>query len=317
MIENGHAGEMSRAQQREKQGERLSQVLKRVYEKTRFYQEKFDSSQVRPEDIQSVEDLYKLPFTTKEEVKAVFPYGLLTMPVSGVSHVTVNQGIALCYTQRDMETWQRLASRLLAAGEVNGASVFQLAIDQEKFRQHIALYNGAMQLGATLVPAATEDETQQIQWLRDFGVTALYGEPNYLLDLAHHLKTLGLSPYQLPLKVIFCSAQWLDEFLRSQLQLEYGVKVQAVYGMETLFGMPIAGECHLPNGLHLQEDAFCGEIIDPVTGEVLPEGMAGELVLTSLLLEAMPVVRYRTGLTAVLDDTPCSCGQPFVRIKKV
>lgn len=298
------------------QSQRLAQVVQRVYEKNFIYQRKLEQCQLQPQDIQHIEDISKLPFTTLEEVEAGFPYALLTMPVSGVAQVAVHGKTGYCYTRRDMEGWQTLVAGLLAAGGVNAASVFQLAVPPREMQKHLALYQGVLQLGATWVPTA-EDMGQQLRCLQEFGVTAIYGEPGYLLQLGESLEKAGVSPYQLPLQVIFTNAHVLGEALRSELQLRYGVKVVALWGTETPFAMPLAGECHLPDGLHIAEEAFYAEVIDPQSGGVLPAGEQGELVLTSLLLEAMPLLRYRTGIAVVLENTPCFCGQTSLRIKKI
>lgn len=303
------------------QNHKLNKVIERVYEKSLLYSQRMEDRDLQPEKIKGVEDLVKLPFTTRQDLADNYPYGMLTMPVSGVAYIHSNQSsqallTAMSYTNNDLIMWTELMSRLLVAGGVNRTSVFQVAMSGKSYAESFGLYNGARQLNATILPIIGKGGIEQGKVIQDFGVTGVFSTPEYMLKLSREMREKGKEPAELPLQTIFCNIQPWGEISCEKIRKEYQVQVVEIYGMDDVFGMGIGGECHCLNGLHLQEDCFYPEIIEPLSGETLPVGERGELVLTSLTLEAMPIIRYRTGIQGCLDDGGCPCGRTLIRFKK-
>lgn len=303
------------------QNEKLNQLIERVYEKSLLYKKRMDEANLQPAEINTVEDLSKLPFTDRQDIAQNYPYGLLVMPVSGTSyiHQTLDNAklpMAMSYTTNDMAMWTELMSRILVAGGVNVTSVFQVAVHGEQYSRCLGVHYGARKVGATVVPADGEHAAQQIALMQNFGVTGVFSTTEYLLELARKMRQMQYDPGELPLQVIFCDMQPNTQNNLGDVQKEYGISALEIYGLADIFGMGVGAECHVKDGVHIQEDCFYPEIIDPVSGQVLPAGQSGELVLTSLLLEAMPLVRYRTGICGYLDYSTCSCGRTLVRLKK-
>ena len=293
------------------QNEKLNQLMERVYEKSLLYNKRMNELGLQLTDIKTVEDLQKLPCTTREDLVDNDPYGLLLMPVSGTSYI--HQAYAtMSYTRNDMAMWSELMSRILVAGGINLTSVFQVAVNGKRYPQCLGVHYGARQAGATVVPADGENALLQIDLMKKFGVTGIFSTREYLLELAQVEGALG----ELPLQVIFCDLESQAQELIEDIQKKYGVPALEIYGLTDIFGMGIGAECYVKDGLHIQEDCFYPEIIEPDSGKVLPIGQCGELVLTSLLLEAMPLIRYRTGIIGHLDISSCSCGRTLVRFKK-
>ena len=303
------------------QNHKLNKVIERVYEKSLLYRKHMLKCGLEPEHIKTVDDLVKLPFTTRQDLVENYPYGLLTMPVSGVSYIhqskdRENKLAAMSYTSHDIGMWTELMSRILVAGGVNVTTVFQIAVSGQQYQECLGVSYGARQVGAALVPGNGENVTGQFDLMQNFGVNGIYSTPEYLLSLAQEVRIAGSKPEELPLQTIFCSLHSLSDELSERIKKEYGIKLIEIYGLDDVFGMGIGGECQCRDGLHLQEDCFFPEIINPVSGEVVVLGDAGELVLTSLSLEAMPMIRYRTGLHGYLDDSQCACGRTLIRFKK-
>lgn len=299
---------------------KIAKIIERVYEKSILYKNRFDECGVQPKDVTKVDELARIPVTTFQDIASNYPYGLLTMPVSGVSYIHKNQrgtlaNTAISYTKNDMAMWAELISRMLVAGGVNMTSIFQILSKTGECKNHYGMQYGVQQTGATWVTDTSNIE-QQIQEIQDFGVTAVYSNASYLLELAHEAEKVQVKLAELPLQVIFCDTQSITPSQGQEIQENYGIKPVEIYGMQDLWGMAIAGECHCQEGLHIQEDCFYAEVVHPISGQVLSIGEVGELVLTSLTLEAMPLIRYSTGILCSLDDTPCACGRTLVRMKK-
>lgn len=304
------------------QQDKLRQLMERVYEKSLLYNKKMTELEIQPADIHTMADLQKLPFTNRQDLVDNYPYGLLVMPVSGTSHIhqTGEQSerpVAMSYTRNDMAMWSELMARILVAGGINMTSVFQVAVAGKRYSQYLGVHYGARQAGASLVPANGDDILSQITLMKNFGVTGIFALPEYLLEIGAEIEKMGGATQELPLQVIFCDLQGKEQDVGQTVQQQYGVPVLEIYGLNDVFGMGIGAECYAKDGLHIQEDCFYPEIIEPTSGQVLPMGKRGELVLTSLLLEAMPLVRYRTGIMGYLDDSTCSCGRTLVRFKKL
>lgn len=303
------------------QNHKLNKVIERVYEKSLLYSKQMIEGGLKPQDIKTVDDLVKLPFTTRQDLAENYPYGLLTMPISGVSYIHKNQDIenqptAISYTNHDMVMWTELMSRILVAGGVNVTTVFQVAVSEEQHSGSLGVCYGARQVGATLVPGNGGSVAQQLTLMQDFGVNGIFSTPEYLRTLAECMRLVGGKSEELPLQMVFCDMQSLTENTCQEVKNEYGIRLIKIYGLDSVFGMGIGGECHCAVGVHLPEDCFFPEIIHPVREQVLSPGEIGELVLTSLTLEAMPMIRYRTGVQGYLDDSQCTCGRTLVRFKK-
>jgi len=312
---------LSRADMAAWQSYKVEKAIERVYEKSAFYKNRMIERGILPENITSLDELEKMPFTTKEDIAVNYPYGLLTMPISGVSYIhkaenAVNGNTALSYTRNDMIMWTELMSRMLIAGGMNVTSIFQMVGKPEEYAGSLGVYSGIQQIGATLVPVTIDSVADQIQLIQDFGVTSVFSHASHILALAQEARRMHSEPKELPLQNIFCDMQSLSESMGKEIEQVYGIRPVAIYGMYDIWGMGIAGECHCGDGLHLQEDCFYPEVINPKSGQVLTMGQVGELVLTSLTLEAMPLVRYRTGILCSLDDSPCACRRMLIRMKK-
>ncbi|MBC8015945.1 MAG: phenylacetate--CoA ligase family protein [Sporomusaceae bacterium] len=303
------------------QNHKLIKLVERVYEKSEFYHKRMEEHDVKPEGIKSVDDLVKLPLTNRSDVADNYPYGLLTLPISSVSYIHKSQDAdkmptAVGYTGNDMVMWTELMSRMLVAGGVNVTSVFQMALSGEQYPSRLGVCDGARQIGAAFVAAASDTISQQVLLIQDFGVNGVFSTAEYMLALAQEARNIGIDPKELPLHTIFCSIQSLEKNGFTEIEKEYGVQVLGIYGLDDVFGMGIGGECHCRDGIHIQEDCFYPEVVDPANGQVLPAGQRGELVLTSLIMEAMPLIRYRTGIQGYLDGDQCACGRTLVRLKK-
>jgi phenylacetate-CoA ligase len=303
------------------QAYKVEKVIERIYEKSALYKQRMEECGLLPEDITGLADLNKMPFTTSQDVAANYPYGLLTMPVSGVAYIHKTQGaanepIAISYTRNDMTMCTELMSRIVVAGGVNVTSVFQFLGNPKEYGASLGIYSGVQQTGATLLAVSTDSKIDQIHLIEDFGITAVFASASYMLQLAQEARRMGHKPEELPLQNIFCDIKFLTDSEKIEIQKKFERCPIEVYGINDIWGMGIAGECHCGDGLHIQEDCFYPEIIHPASGQVLPMGEVGELVLTSLTLEAMPFVRYRTGIRCFLDDTPCTCGRTLTRMKK-
>lgn len=320
MFWNEQVETLSRADMAIWQSHKLSKVIERVYEKSLLYSKHMIERGLQPKDIQTTADLAKLPFTAQQDLMNNYPYGLLTMPISGVSYIHTNhdgdEPIAICYTGNDMAMWTELMARMLVAGGVNVTTVFKVAISPEQYPESLGICYGARKAGAALVPGNSDQINRQLALIEDFGVNGIFSTPEYLLALAKEVRRAGGKPEELPLQILFSGMQPLTREFSEEIKKEYGKPLLEIYGLESVFGMGIGSECHYNNGLHLQEDCFYPEIIDPMSGQVLDIGERGELVLTSLSLEAMPIIRYRTGRHGYLDNNQCPCGRTLVRFQK-
>lgn len=321
MFWNQQVETLPRADMAVWQNHKLAKLFERVYEKSSFYNKRMEENDVKPDGVRTVDDLAKLPFTSLQDVADHYPYGLLTLPISSVSYIHKTQAadkmpIAVSYTENDMAMWTELMSRMLVAGGVNLTSVFQVALCGEQYPSRLGVCNGVRQIGAAFLAAASDTISQQMLQIQDFGVNGVFSTTEYMLALAGEARNTGIDPKELPLHTVFCSIQSLEKDGFAEIEREYGVQVSGIYGLEDIFGMGIGGECHCRDGIHIQEDCFYPEVVHPENGQVLPVGQRGELVLTSLIMEAMPLIRYRTGIQGFLDDCQCACGRTLVRLKK-
>jgi len=302
--------------------ERLQATLNRVHRSVAFYRARFDERRFDPGDLRTLEDLRRLPFTTRTELQEHHPYGLFAVPLREVvrlhaSTATGGRQVIVGHTARDIRTWGELAARVLVAGGVTRDDVVQIAFDYGIYPDGFGFHYGAERIGASVIPTSAARMAHQLEIMRDYRSTVLIAPPSVARSLADHLATEGIDSKTLFLRVGVFSAERWDEALRRDLESRLMVRAADAYAVGEVMGPGVAGECSARAGLHLQEDHFLAEIVDPATGQVLPPGATGELVLTTLTREAFPLVRYRTGDLTSLDRSACSCGRTLARIARI
>lgn len=306
---------------RELQLSRLQAVVKRVYERVPFYRQAMDAKGVKPEDIKSLDDLRRLPFTTKQDLRDNYPFGLFAVPMQEVVRIHASSGTTgkptvVGYTANDIAGWAELMARCFMMVGLSKDDVFQISYGYGLFTGGLGFHYGAERLGATVIPASGGNTRRQLMLMEDFGTTVLCCTPSYAAYLADEINAAGLRP-KLKLRAGIFGAEPWSENMRRELENKLEIDAFDIYGLSEVMGPGVAFECIHKNGMHIMEDYFLAEIIDPETGEPLPEGEKGELVLTSLTKEAFPVIRYRTRDITRLHREPCPCGRTFVRMEKV
>ena len=312
---------MSRDELEQLQLERLQSTMNRVHKNVTHYQKRFNELGVIPEDMQSLSDLMRLPFTTKEDLRLNYPYGMFAVPLREVVRIhsssgTTSKPIVVGYTKNDIRMWSNLAARFMTAAGVTHDDVVQIAFHYGLFTGAFGLHYGAETIGASVIPTSTGNTEKQIMIMQDYRTTALVCTPGYAIVLAERMEWMGIDPKRLSLKVgLFGGEPW-SETMRREIESRLCLSATDNYGLSEVIGPGVAGECLCKNGLHLCEDAFIPEIIDSETGVPLPPGSVGELVLTTLTKEAFPMIRYRTGDITCLDYAKCDCGRTLVRMKK-
>ncbi len=313
---------MPREELRELQLERLKETVKRVYERVPHYTKAFDEAGVKPEDIKTLDDLTLLPFTTKDDLRENYPFGMFAVPLKEVVRIhsssgTTGKPTVVGYTKNDLETWSELVARFLIAGGVTDEDVIQNAFGYGLFTGSFGLHYGAEKIGATVIPISSGNARRQIMVMQDFGTTALVCTPSYALYLLELAEEMGVSRGDLKLKHGLFGAEPWSESMRKEIESKLGITATDNYGLSEVIGPGVAGECLERNGHHIFEDHFIAEVIDPETGEALPIGERGELVFTTLTKEAFPVIRYRTRDISSLNDEPCPCGRTLIRMERV
>lgn len=313
---------MDREQLREVQSQRLVDTVKRVYFNVPHYREKMQSVGLEPGDIKGVDDVYKLPFTTKQDLRDTYPYGMFAVPLSEIIRVHASSGTTgkptvVGYTRKDIDTWAELVARVLTGVGAGRNSVVQVAYGYGLFTGGLGLHYGTERMGATVIPISGGNTSRQIMLMQDLGTTVLACTPSYALYIAETMDELGIKKEDLKLKAgIFGAEPWSDN-MRRELEDRFGIKAIDIYGLSEVMGPGVACECVEQNGLHIFEDHFIPEVIDPDTGEVLPPGSVGELVITTITKEGLPVIRYRTRDITSLNVEPCACGRTHVRMHRV
>lgn len=313
---------IGRNQLRALQLERLKETLHRVYQRVPFYRSLFDQHGVHPDDLRSLEDIRKFPFTTKLALRDNYPYGLFAVPIKEVVRLHASSGttgkpIVVGYTRNDLETWAGLVARIVTLAGVTDEDVAQITFGYGLFTGAFGLHNGLEKVGATIVPSSVGNSQKQIMLMKDFGTTVLVGTPSYALHLAEEARRMGVSPGDLKLRVGLFGAEAWSENMRSELERAWGIKATDNYGLSEVMGPGVSGECIEALGMHINEDHFLAEVIDPETGEPKGPGEEGELVITTLTKEAFPVIRYRTRDITTLNLDPCVCGRTLARMRKV
>ncbi|MBQ7522244.1 MAG: phenylacetate--CoA ligase [Clostridia bacterium] len=303
------------------QNEKLVKQVKYVYDNVKYYRDLMDKKGVKPEDIQSTDDLYKLPFLKKDDLREAYPFGLLATDIKNCVRIqstsgTTGKRVVAFYTQNDVDMWEECCARaIVAAGGTNG-DVCQVAYGYGLFTGGSGLHGGSHKVGCLTLPMSSGNTDRQIQFMMDLNSTILCCTPSYAAYIGETLKEKGYKPEDNKLKAgIFGAEPWTEE-MRRDIEKSLGIKAYDIYGLTEISGPGVAFECEEQNGMHINEDHFLVEVIDPDTGEVLPEGSKGELVFTSLDKEAFPLLRYRTRDICVLSREKCSCGRTFVKMTK-
>jgi phenylacetate-CoA ligase len=313
---------MSRDELEQLQLERLQATINRVHKNVVHYRKKFKELGIIPEDVNALSDLANLPLTSKEDLNTNYPYGMFAVPLREVVRIHSSSGtgskpVVAGYTKNDIRIWSNLVARFMTAAGVTHDDLVQVTFQYGLFTGAFGLHYGAETIGASVIPMGTGNAERQIMLMQDYKSTVLVSTPSYALELAAHMEQMGVNPKSLSLKVgLFGGEPW-SEGARTQIEQGLALKATDNYGLSEVIGPGIAGECSCKNGLHIYEDAFIPEIINPETGKVLPCGTEGELVLTTLTKEAFPLIRYRTGDITSLDDAPCACGRTLTRMKRV
>lgn len=322
MIWNPRYECMDREEMRALQLDRLKETLNRVYDRVPFYRDLFDERGLKPAGLEKLEDIKKFPFTTKNDLRVNYPYGLFAEPLKKVVRLHASSGttgkpIVVGYSRRDLETWAEIMARVVTMAGVSEDDVAQICFGYGLFTGAFGLHYGLERVGATVVPSSSGNTEKQIMLMKDFGTTALIGTPSYCLHLAEVAAEMGVTPGSLPLKVGLFGAEVWSESMREELSRAWGITATDNYGLSEIMGPGPAGECEYLNGMHIAEDHFLFEVIDPETGEPLDCGQEGELVITTLTKEAIPLIRYRTRDLSVLNPSPCDCGRTTARMRKV
>ena len=311
----------SREQIRSWQDERLVKQVRNVWDNVPYYRKKMEEKGLTPEDIRGVDDLYKLPFVTKDDLRQAYPYGLLARPLKDCVRIqstsgTTGKRVVAFYTQHDIDLWEDCCARAIMAAGGTDEDVCQVSYGYGLFTGGPGLNGGSHKVGCLTIPTSSGNTERQIMFIRDLNATILCCTPSYAAYLAESMKEMGLTPDQIPLKAgIFGAEAWSQE-MRQNIEETLGIKAYDIYGLTELSGPGVSFECSAQTGMHINEDHFIAEIIDPNTGEVLPEGSKGELVFTSITKEAFPLLRYRTRDICVLRHEDCPCGRTHVKMSK-
>jgi len=304
------------------QSRRLRQVVGRAYEHVALFRQRMHKLGLTPADIRGVDDIRMLPFTTKADLSDAYPIGMLTVPIQQIVHLHPTSGITgrpivVGYTRRDLESWTEVIVRCLASCGIHQGDVVQNACGYNLFIDGLGLHYGAETLGATVIPISGGDTDHQIMVMKDFSVSAICCTPSYFMYLVEKAEKLGIDLRELPLRAgAFVTDSWSDA-MRRRIEESAGIKAYDIYGLPEIIGPGIGAECCHQNGLHIFEDHFYPEIVDPESGDLLGDGEEGELVLTTLNREAMPLIRYRTPDLAAIIAEPCQCGRTMRRIRRI
>ena len=303
------------------QSEKLVKQVRHVYDNVPYYRNLMDEKGVKPEDIHGIEDLHLLPFLSKADLRDAYPYGLLAKPLKDCVRIqstsgTTGRRVVAFYTQKDVDLWEDCCARAIVAAGGTNEDVCQIAYGYGLFTGGPGLNGGSHRVGCLTLPMSSGNTERQIQFMTDLSATILCCTPSYAAYIGESLREMGYKPEDIPLKAgIFGAEPWTEE-MRHNIESTLGIKAYDIYGLTETSGPGVAFECSEQNGMHINEDHFLAEIIDPDTGEVLPEGEKGELVFTSLDKEAFPLLRYRTRDICVLSRKKCSCGRTFVKMTK-
>jgi phenylacetate-CoA ligase len=322
MIRDPHHEKMPRAEIEQLQIERLQAMLNRLYSEVVYYRHLLDSIGVPPSDFGSLDQLKLMPFTRKETLRENYPYGLFAVPLREILRIqassgTTGQPVVTGYTRNDIKHWTELVARVFSATGIAKEDVVQISLDYGLFSGGLAFHYGAEEIGASVIPASTFNPEGQLEIMRHYKTTALVCVPTYALRLLQAAHDKDVPPQEFSLRRVLLTGEPWPESVRERIERGFHVEAFDTYGVSEVMGPGISYECEKRNGLHISEDHFIAEIVDPHTGEVLSDGEEGELVLTTITKEAFPLLRFRTGDLTSIDGTPCTCGRSTARMKKV
>src|SRR5574344_902028 len=322
MIWNINKETMDREQMRLLQGKRLQKLVAYVYHNLPFYRNKMQEMSITPDDIRSIDDIVKLPFTTKQDLRDNYPYGLVSAPRSQIVRIHASSGTTgnptiCCYTRHDLTVWQESVSRCLGAYGLTRDDTMSVAYGYGLFTGGLGLHYGVENFGATVVPASTGNTEKHIRLIRDLGISGIACTQSYALYLSGTMRKMGITRNELKLRIAALGAEPWTENMRQEIQNQLGVKAYNIYGLSEICGPGVSYECECQCGSHIVEDHFYPEIIDPVTCQSLGYGENGELVFTTLTKDGMPLLRYRTKDLTSLIGEPCSCGRTSVRMTPI
>lgn len=320
MIWNEARECMSRDQLETLQGARLSKLVNRVYHNVEFYRKKMQEIGLEPGDIKGIEDIVRLPYTTKDDLRDNYPFGLFGVPQSEIVRIhassgTTGKSTVVGYTRRDIENWQECVARVLAQAGVGRSDIIQVAYGYGLFTGGLGLHYGAENLGATVVPMSTGNTKKLINMMVDFGVTAIACTPSYLLHITETIEEMGVLD-QIKLKAAICGAEPWTEKMRRQIEDRLSIHAHDIYGLSEIMGPGVASDCEYHKGLHIYEDQFLPEIVSPDTLEPVGQDVVGELVFTTLTKEGIPLIRYRTKDLTSINYGACECGRTLARISR-
>jgi len=320
-IWNRHFECMDRDELRRVQSERLVETVERVYFNVPYYRHKMQEAGLGPERIRSIDDLDKLPYTTKQDLRDNYPFGLFAVPMSEIVRIhassgTTGKSTVVGYTRNDISTWSEVMARTLTSAGANRNDFIQIAYGYGLFTGGLGLHYGGEKVGASVIPISGGNTMRQIEIMRDFGSTVLACTPSYALYLAEAIQESGIERSEFRLKAGVFGAEPWTENMRKEIEDKLKVKAIDIYGLSEVIGPGVASECQFQEGLHINEDHFYPEIIDPETLKVLPEGTTGELVFTTLTKEGLPLIRYRTRDLTRINTSKCRCGRTLVRMDK-
>ncbi|MCR5151953.1 MAG: phenylacetate--CoA ligase [Prevotella sp.] len=322
MIWNSSIECMDRGQLREIQSRRLAKMAEYVYHNTPFYRKKFQEIGLEPGDIQSIDDISKLPFTDKLDLRDNYPFGLAAVPMSQIVRIHASSGttgkpVVVLYTRKDLAMWAEAISRAFTAYGAGKEDIFQVAYGYGLFTGGLGAHDGATNIGASVIPMSSGNTQKQITLMHDFGASVLCCTPSYAMFLSEAMRESPWPREDFKLRVGAFGAEPWTEKMRVKLEETMGIKAYDIYGLSEIAGPGVGYECECQNGTHLNEDYFYPEIVNPQTGEPLPEGTFGELVFTHLTKEGMPLLRYRTHDLTALHYEKCECGRTLVRMDKI
>lgn len=311
----------SREQLDKWQTERLINTVNRVYDRVPLYRQRMDEAGIKPSDIKSLDDITKLPFTSKQDLRDTYPYGLFAEPLENVVRLHASSGttgkqIVVGYTQHDLDIWNEIVARQLCAVGATKKDKVHVSYGYGLFTGGLGLHGGAQKLGCVTIPVSSGNTARQITIMQDFGSDILCCTPSYAAYIGETMKKMGIDSKKLPLRAgIFGAEPWTEE-MRKSIEESLNIKAYDIYGLTEIMGPGVAYECSAQNGMHVNEDHFIIEIINPETGEHMPDGEQGEIVFSCITKEAFPLLRFRTKDIGVITHEKCACGRTFVRMSK-
>lgn len=313
---------LNREEMKVLQSERLVSKIKQVYENVQLYRDKMDKAGIKPDDIKSIDDLYKLPFTQKQDLRDAYPYNMFAVPLKDVVRIHASSGTTgkqtvVGYTKNDIDIWSDCVARAIMAVGGSEDDIIHVSYGYGLFTGGLGLHYGGEKLGASVVPASTGNTTRQLTMMQDFGATILCCTPSYALYIADEMKTNSIPLDSLNLKIGIFGAEPWTENMRKQIEEKLNIKAFDIYGLSEVCGPGVSFDCECQNGMHVNEDHFVIEIVDPETGEVLPDGESGEVVFSCITKEALPLIRYNTHDISSITHEKCDCGRTLVRMKKI